>query len=370
MDSFKLLDIFLFIGLSQGLFLALALQTVTNKNKSANKVLSTLLFLAAFILFGRIIYARFNNQLLYQIAYLADVVIFLFGPFIYLYIRRLAFNESKKYRLPLYHYIPAILFLIFISWYFTYTPKEFKLMLKRNHIHILFDYYIIQVLSIISILYYLFKCFKLIKLYQKQEKDNLSYNQNVLSFLHTFLTVTLIIVVLWLIGLFNKSLSINLSFINYNMIWVSIPILIYLVGYYSLKQPEIFRIKLKTEKKKIRKRLDDSTLIQLQEKLNQLMQNEEIYLDSELTLKGLAVKLNTSSNNLSWLLNSVYKCTFYECSRIKTFISKIENGEHKEYTVLALSMESGFSSKSTFNRAFKAEMNDTPTNYIKKLIEN
>ena len=36
MNSFELLDVFLFIGVSQGIFLAIALQTITNKNKSAN----------------------------------------------------------------------------------------------------------------------------------------------------------------------------------------------------------------------------------------------------------------------------------------------------------------------------------------------
>ena len=103
------------------------------------------------------------------------------------------------------------------------------------------------------------------------------------------------------------------------------------------------------------------------------MLNEHIYLDSKLTLKTLSEKLETSTNNLSWLLNSVYNCTFYEYinrSRIKAFISKIENGDHKEYTVLALSIDSGFNSKSTFNKAFKAEMNDTPSNYIKKISLN
>lgn len=369
MNSFELFDVILFIGISQGLFLAVALQTVANKNKPANKILSIILFIAAFMLFGRIIYFRFSNQLLHRIAFSADTVIFIFGPLVYLYIRRLTYNEPKEYKLPLYHYIPALLFFVFISWSFFYTPKEFKLLLKSNHIQILFDYFFIQIMAIISNLYYLIKSYQLIKLYKKQEKNNLSYNQNVTSFLHPFLIVIFSIIILWLIGLFNKYLNINLSFLNYNMIWISIPILVYLVGYYSLKQPDIFRIQLKkTKQKASKKRLDDKILIPLQEKLEHLMDNEKIFLNSDLTLQSLSKKLETSSNNVSWLLNNVHNCTFYDYVnryRVKAFINKIENGANKEYTLLALSMDSGFNSKSTFNKAFKSEMNDTPTNYIK-----
>ena len=374
MNSFELLDVFLFIGVSQGLFLSIALQTVTNKNKSANKILSILLFIAAFMLFGRILYLKYTDPLLRQIAFSADTVIFIFGPLVYLYIRRLTFFEQKKYRLSFYHYIPAIVLQAFIIWSYFYTPEEFKLIQKTYHIDLIFKYRFIQISAITSHFYYLYKSYKLVKSYQKQEKKNLSYSQNITSFLKSFITIISVIILLWLIGLSNKLFKVNLSFINYDMIWISIPVFVYFVGFYSLNQPEVFRIQLKTEKKKItKKRLDEKVLLQLQEKLNLLMQDEKIYLDNQLTLRSLAEKLNTSSNNLSWLLNSVYNCTFYEYinrSRIKTFISKIENGEHKEYTVLALSIDSGFNSKSTFHKAFKAEMNDTPTNYIKNLNIN
>ena len=373
MDSFELLDVFLFIGVSQGLYLAIALQTVTNKNKSANLILSKILLIAAFMLFGRIIYFRYANQILRQIADYADFVIFMFGPLIYVYIRRITFNENKTYKLPLYHYIPVVFIVIFSTWKLFYPGKEFYLMLKAKNINLGTIYHTIEILAIISNFNYLYKSSQLIKLHKTEEKNNGSTNQSLTSFLITFLSVTFGIILLWLIGLCNRYFGIHLSFINYDMIWISIPILVYLVGYYSLKQPEIFRAKLNPEKKKTRKRLDEKVLLQLQEKLNLLMQDEKIYLDNQLTLRSLAEKLNTSSNNLSWLLNSVYNCTFYEYinrSRIKTFITKIENGEHKEYTVLALSIDSGFNSKSTFNKAFKAEMNDTPTNYIKNLNIN
>ena len=158
------------------------------------------------------------------------------------------------------------------------------------------------------------------------------------------------------------------------MVWVSLLVLIYIIGYYSLKQPDIFRAKLKTDKQKTqKKRINDKVLLQLQEALKLLMDTEKPYLNPQLTLRDLAVKLNTSPNNISWLLNNVYDCTFYEYinrCRINDFVTKVKNRAHEKQTVLALAIDSGFNSKSTFNKAFKAEMNDTPTNYIKNLYSN
>ena len=61
--------------------------------------------------------------------------------------------------------------------------------------------------------------------------------------------------------------------------------------------------------------------------------------------------------------------TFYDFInhyRVKEFVKKVENQEHLKHTILALSMDVGFNSKSTFNKAFKDTMQDTPSNYIKK----
>ena len=161
----------------------------------------------------------------------------------------------------------------------------------------------------------------------------------------------------------------KIYYLSYDIIWVTIPLFIYVVGYYSFKQPEIFRISLKKEKINT-KRLQGDAIVKLERDLNNLMVKEKIYLNNTLTLKHLSEKLDTSPNNVSWFLNNIYKCSFYDYInkyRIKAFLEKINNGENESHTLLALSMEVGFNSKSTFNKAFKTEMNDTPSNYIKKL---
>ena len=56
---------------------------------------------------------------------------------------------------------------------------------------------------------------------------------------------------------------------------------------------------------------------------------------------------------------------FINYHRIQEFIKKIENGEHKKHTLIALAYECGFNSKTTFNRAFKKFHLITPLDYIR-----
>jgi AraC-like DNA-binding protein len=51
--------------------------------------------------------------------------------------------------------------------------------------------------------------------------------------------------------------------------------------------------------------------------------------------------------------------------RIKEFKKKINNQDFKLYTLTAIAYECGFNSKSTFNRVFKLECGQTPSEYVK-----
>ncbi len=156
---------------------------------------------------------------------------------------------------------------------------------------------------------------------------------------------------------------------DYNTIWVAIPIFIYVIGYFSLKQPELFRIVLEEKINEKKARLSPSESDILMKKLDSLMINEKVFLQNDLTLREVSEILKTSTNNISWLLNNVYKTTFYDfinSFRIKEFVKSVDDNKHLNHTILALSFDVGFNSKSTFNKAFKTVMKDTPSNFIKK----
>jgi AraC-like DNA-binding protein len=217
---------------------------------------------------------------------------------------------------------------------------------------------------------YLLKSFWLLKKFRREEKETFSFQQSPLTYLNFFLFSVSACLLAWGISFLNSTFfNGEIPYVNYESIWVAIPVFIYVIGYFSLKQPELFRIPFEEKAIEKKARLTEIEVGVLKKKLDSLMQNERVYLDSTLTLRDVAETLQTSTNNISWLLNNVYKTTFYDFIngfRVEEFIEKIKNKEHLTHTILALSMDVGFNSKSTFNKAFKFTMNDTPSNYIKK----
>jgi len=98
-------------------------------------------------------------------------------------------------------------------------------------------------------------------------------------------------------------------------------------------------------------------------KIDRLMQENQPYLQPELTLADLARQLKTNASILSGVINSVYKKNFNDFVneyRVEEFKKQIQNPQNKHLTLLAVAFNCGFNSKSTFNRAFKNATGFTP----------
>lgn len=367
-NSFQLIDVIIVIGICQGIFLSLTLQRITNNNRRANNVLSSLIVIATFMLVGRFLYFRFLSKLVFEWSLFADSLVFLFGPLLYLYVLRLLFREKLMGKLPLGHFIPFFgMLLISLICVVFYSPEAYYQSFVDGDLRLLFKSIVIT--GIVSNSYYLIRSFFLISDYKKEERNNFSFDQSPINYLYFFLASISLFLLAWVFSFINASFFDRyFLYIGYNSVWVAIPVFIYVIGYFSLKQPELFRLPVEKKVKEKKDRLSEGETIILKEKLDSLMINEKLFLQNDLTLKDVAETLLTSTNNISWLLNRIYETTFYDFingHRIKEFIAKVQNKEHLQHTILALSMDVGFNSKSTFNKAFKLAMKETPSNFIK-----
>ncbi len=366
--SFTLLDIILFLGVSQGVFLAITLRFIDNRNKAANDILSLTIAIAVVMLFGRVIAFRIEAFWVIHAGVFIDVTIFLFGPLIYCYIRRLIFQEKPVFRLSSWHYLPAMMHILIIIGLYI-APEKITTFL--NEIEFLrYFWFFVELVGVLSFLIYTIASFKLFKKHKKVMEHQVSYELVIRQYVTYVLVAVALFTVLWLIsfigGVFRLS-SINMI-LNYEVMWVSIPLFIYVVGYYSLRQPEIFRMPLLPKVKEEKARLKPDEIQQLQKRLNFFIQEEEIYKTPDLSLKTLAEKLNTSPNNLSWLLNQIYQKSFYDyinAHRVQEVLESIDRELHLKQTLLAIAFDAGFNSKSTFNKAFKHVTSQTPSAYIK-----
>lgn len=104
--------------------------------------------------------------------------------------------------------------------------------------------------------------------------------------------------------------------------------------------------------------------------LNQLMSEQQPYLDPELSLRRLAEMLDLPSNHLSQLLNEGFDknfSAFVNEYRLEAFKQKAADPRNQQFTILALAYDSGFNSKTVFNTFFKKQLGKTPTAYWKEV---
>jgi len=100
-----------------------------------------------------------------------------------------------------------------------------------------------------------------------------------------------------------------------------------------------------------------------------LMDNEECFLDTTLSLRTLADKIDIHPNHLSWLLNASFKKNFNDfinTYRLEYFKSIALKPEFKHITILGLAYDSGFNSKSVFNTFFKKTEGITPSKWVQQ----
>ncbi|MEM6684631.1 MAG: AraC family transcriptional regulator, partial [Bacteroidota bacterium] len=363
---FNFIDLILFAGITQGIFLMISLQFISKKNKAANKILLILIGMSIIIFAREMLSYKLDKRMFWRTAILTESAIYLFGPLLYLYFNRLVYQNKTQHRLGFKHFIFSILMLCYFVFSLSFTLPEYKQLFGPTGLFVM--YLCMELTGALSFAVYAFLSFKIVRKLKNAEHPT-KYSRKIAKYI-LYVTIGISILSLcWLFGIFNRYVLFNFnSVISYKLIWICVTIFLFIVGYFSFTQPEIVR--LHVEKKVInRDRLNKEEIAEIKQKLAHLINQEHIYTHSDLSLKMLAKKLGTTANNLSWFLNSVYEKTFYEYInefRVKAFLEKIEAGDHKRQTLLSIAMDAGFNSKSTFNKTFKMLMNATPSQYIEK----
>lgn len=103
--------------------------------------------------------------------------------------------------------------------------------------------------------------------------------------------------------------------------------------------------------------------------LQKLLEDEKLYLNSDLSLRQLADRLATNTKYLSQVVNHLAGCNFQHylnTFRIKEVTAKIMNSEYKNLTLFGIALQCGFKNKSTFYKVFKEIIGMTPKEYIKQ----
>jgi len=152
--------------------------------------------------------------------------------------------------------------------------------------------------------------------------------------------------------------------------------MVYFISYKALSQPQMFQDvqallpKVDPPAKYSSSSLSEDRLRVIQEQLQSLIQEEKPYLKGDLTIQDLAKKLTVSRQYLTQVLNEKMKCNFNDYInffRVEEFKQRAKDPRYENYTILALALDSGFNSKTTFNTIFKKHTGLTPSQYRKGL---
>ncbi len=146
--------------------------------------------------------------------------------------------------------------------------------------------------------------------------------------------------------------------------------LFYYVVYKLLESPKEILPKLKCAKYKT-SNLKKEDIEKHKNRLIKLMSDDKMFLNKTLSVIEVAKKLNIPRQHVSEILNIHMQVNFQDfinSYRIEKFIEYLQKDEYKNYTILAIALEVGFSSKTSFNTTFKKVKGITPTQFKKKFI--
>ena len=358
-------------GIIQGAFLAFSFWVRPSRVKNANIFLGALNFFLVITLTVNVyvlleLYHVWPNLLLWP-----NLSWLVLPPLLYLYFRFLLDFPKKLVITDVLHLLPlfAILLLwrkeLFMSAYDRYVyfgdPANFYGTTKSMYLHRI---YVVQALV------YLVLSLSIINRFRIKNKPSwtvLSSRQ--LNMLRNILIGLLSFTAIFEVSsLFPPILkSVNPKF------WYIIPIgncvLIYSLSISYMNNPEVFLKGIMLGKPLFKsKELPQKEAQECIEKLQALMHNEKIYLNPDLSLSEISSLLQVTPRQLSNVFKKYLKSSFYDyINHFRVYEAKnlIIAGKHKQWNLVAIAMEAGFNSKSTFNRIFKKSVGCTPSEYIK-----
>jgi AraC-like DNA-binding protein len=113
-------------------------------------------------------------------------------------------------------------------------------------------------------------------------------------------------------------------------------------------------------------RLGEPALSRLLVALDRLDGRPELLFDHQLSLDRLAVALGVTAHQLSWALNHARGTRFYEFInrlRVEAVQARLRDPQNAATPILDLALACGFSTKTTFNKSFKAYSGCTPSHW-------
>jgi AraC-like DNA-binding protein len=141
---------------------------------------------------------------------------------------------------------------------------------------------------------------------------------------------------------------------------------ILVLAWILFRQPAVFDAPVVPAAKYQRSSLDPQRLDEHARRLRDLFETERPWLDAELRLSTLARRVQVPPHHLSQVFSQAFGTTFFDfvnAYRVREAARQLLREGERGKTVLAIALDSGFSSKASFNRVFKSRLGMTPSEF-------
>jgi AraC-like DNA-binding protein len=384
------------IGIILAIFLSLILVSKKSKSLSDKILLAWLIAIAITLILFKLqtVEARYDYPYLLGWSFPLPL---LQWPFLYLYVLSLTSIEPFRTKMFL-HFLPFILSILLFSKYL-FLPNETKIdIYNMNGVGYETEMNINLIAIILSaIAYTILSSLQLWK-HKQNINSEFSYTDKITLnwLLYLIIGMTCLLLIILLGG-------------NDNIIFSSITGVVLYIGYFGIKQKGIFNENLKMESAEIsqngitieshldsrivysndyvensllsekspktetvkynKTKLSDNEITSIHKRLMELMEEEKLYKHPEISLSDVAQKIPIHPNALSQVINTVEEKNFYDyinSQRVKEFQRIVLQPKSNQFTLLTLACESGFNSKTSFNRNFKKVTNQTPSEFLRQ----
>ena len=360
----------LYIGITQSLFAGFIL--VTKKPPVlSNRILAVWLFLISLDMILALIVFKIDSIFLFT------TVPFAYGPLLYFYIHSLMHDNLQIKKRFILHFIPFVIFFIlslnFRKLYITNTAT----FLEKDAYTVFRLIYGVAIF--VSVCGYSIISYLSIRKYQKDLKNLSSFTSgdNTLNWLKIitvlFITAYILMFITGGIQIFGRMDTFKPTIVSY----VGLTVFAFLISFYGIRQPVLFGWVLEDDEKQESGRYERSGLSDTDSKeylirLQNYLQKEKPYINSELTIYDLSNELGISRHHLTQVINEKLHKNFYTLIndyRLEEVKKRLQSPKYQNLTLLAIAYESGFNSKSTFNDFFKKTTGITPSQYKKTIAQ-
>jgi AraC-like DNA-binding protein len=361
-----------FLAAFQLLFVALYLFSHQRGNRQNNALLGIIFLLFAISMADVTIRLMGIELQLPALHLIDDGFLFLYGPLLYFYTKKVVYNDYLFKIKHLLHLIPFLLFTAFLTidiFSLSEVDQE-EAMLQTKVANISLWVTFVSILIYLYLLSYLWFSNQSINTYRGVIKDKFSsidnINLNWLKFIiRSFTIITIIAMINGVLPIFGIAIF---QYISLVALLVFTFLFINRVLIKAMNQPEIFSgISMKDLEKYAGSNINSDEIERYKLQLLELLKKEKCYLNPELTLQGLADQLQISSKVLSQVINQCFNQKFYDlinsyrCEEVKEILS----GDDHRITISEAMYQSGFNSKSSFNKEFKKLTGQTPSEFRK-----